>query len=102
MDMIDSIIDERIKNYLPSVRNEELENYKKDEERKKEQNEYLTIDELAELTGLKKATIYAKRTNRELPAYKFGRELRFRRDEIQRWIDSKKLLCLPKREGRSI
>ncbi len=65
------------------------------------ESEYLTVDELSEMTGLKKATIYAKRTKREIPAYKFGRELRFRREEIHGWIESKKLLCLPGNGRRS-
>jgi len=64
------------------------------------ESEYLTVDELSKLTGLKKATIYAKRTNRELPAYKFGRELRFKRDEIETWIRSKKQTCIPMTERR--
>ena len=56
--------------------------------------EYLSIDDLSKLTGLQKATIYAKRSRRELPAYKFGRELRFKRSEVDAWIRSKQLTCL--------
>ncbi len=62
-------------------------------------SEYLSIEELSELTGLKKATIYAKRSRREIPAYKFGRELRFKRSEVDAWINSKQLTCLANREG---
>lgn len=50
------------------------------------ESEYLSVNELSELTGLKKATIYAKRSRRELPAYRFGRELRFKREEIETWM----------------
>ena len=53
------------------------------------ESEYLSVDELSELTGLKKTTIYAKRSRRELPAYKFGRELRFKREEIKTWMNTK-------------
>ena len=70
-----------------------------DKENPEKQNEYLTIDELSDLTGLKKATIYAKRSRRELPAYKFGRELRFKRPEVDAWINSKQLTCLEDEEG---
>ena len=57
-------------------------------------NEYLSIEDLSRLTGLQKATIYAKRSRRELPAYKFGRELRFKRSEVDAWIRSKQLTCI--------
>lgn len=70
-----------------------------EQELQEKQDEYLNVDELSELTGLKKATIYAKRSRRELPAYKFGRELRFRRSEVESWIRSKQLTCLEGGEG---
>ena len=57
--------------------------------------EYLSIGDLSKLTGLQKATIYAKRSRRELPAYKFGRALRFKRSEVDAWIRSKQLTCIP-------
>ncbi len=77
-----------------------IERQKEITKRKKIENEtYLTVDELSELTGLKKATIYAKRSRRELPAFKFGRELRFRRSEIEAWINSKQLTCLGNKGG---
>lgn len=64
-----------------------------------EESEYLGITELSELTGLKKATIYAKRSRREIPAYKFGRELRFRRTEIDDWMETKRQTCLTDNEA---
>ncbi len=77
-----------------------IEQQKEITESKKIDNEtYLTVDELCDLTGLKKATIYAKRSRRELPAYKFGRELRFKRSEVDAWISSKQLTCLANGEG---
>ncbi len=77
-----------------------FERHKEIKETREIENEtYLTIIELCDLTGLKKATIYAKRSRRELPAYKFGRELRFKRSEVDAWINSKQLTCLENREG---
>lgn len=77
-----------------------LESQRETEEKQKNtENDYLTIEELCELTKLKKSTIYAKRSRRELPAYKFGRELRFKRSEVDAWIRSKQLTCLENREG---
>ncbi len=77
-----------------------IERQKEITESKKIDNEtYLTVDELCDLTGLKKATIYAKRCRRELPAYKFGRELRFRRSEIEAWMRTKRQTCLTSEGG---
>ena len=63
------------------------------------ESEYLSVDELSQITGLKRATIYAKRSRRELPAYKFGRELRFRRSEIEEWMQTKRQTCLIEEGG---
>ncbi len=63
------------------------------------ESEYLSVDELSELTGLKKATIYAKRSRRELPAYKFGRELRFKREEIEIWMNTKQTYWVGERRA---
>ena len=62
-------------------------------------SEYLSIEDLSELTGLKRATIYAKRSRREIPAYKFGRELRFKRSEINDWMQVKRQTCLTSEGG---
>jgi excisionase family DNA binding protein len=51
---------------------------------------YLTIDDISELTGLTKQTIYGQRSKRLIPAYKFGRELRFKKSEIMAWMESRK------------
>lgn len=78
-----------------------LESQRETEENQKTtENDYLTIDELCELTKLKKSTIYAKRSRRELPAYKFGRELRFRRSEIEEWMQTKRQTCLTREGGQ--
>ena len=71
-----------------------------DQKTDKDEKDFLSIDELSELTGLKKATIYAKRSMREIPAYKFGRELRFKRSEVEDWINAKRLTCFHSTSGR--
>ncbi|MCD4737453.1 MAG: helix-turn-helix domain-containing protein [Bacteroidales bacterium] len=47
----------------------------------------LTVDELVELTGLAKQTIYQKVNNGTLPNYvKVGRLLRFPKEKIIEWM----------------
>ncbi len=89
---IEQLVDERINQKLRKLK-QDLE-YRESDDNGSNNNEYLSIEELSRLTGLRKATIYGKRSRREIPAYKFGRELRFKRSEVDTWIRSKKLTRL--------
>jgi excisionase family DNA binding protein len=51
-------------------------------------DEMLTIDDLASYLKLKPQTIYKWAQSGKLPGAKFGKEWRFRRSSIERWIDS--------------
>jgi excisionase family DNA binding protein len=48
-------------------------------------NHFLTILELASYLGIKPKTLYAK--IKEIPHYKVGRLVRFRREEIDAWME---------------
>jgi excisionase family DNA binding protein len=51
------------------------------------EDEMLTIDDLAAYLKLKPQTIYRWAQSGKLPGAKFGKEWRFRRSTIERWID---------------
>ena len=51
-------------------------------------DEMLTIEELAAYLKLKPQTIYKWAQTGKIPGAKFGKEWRFRRSTIERWIDS--------------
>ena len=53
--------------------------------------EYLTVDELSELTGWSRRTIQYLRDSRQLPFYQDGRRILFRTDEIEKYLESKKV-----------
>ena len=91
---IEQLVDETVNRKLQELKKElDAEVQKKDQE-----DEYISIDELSSITGLSKQTIYGKRSRRQLPGtYKFGRELRFNREEILEWMKSKKLLTIEER-----
>ena len=48
-------------------------------------NSYLTIDDLSVYLGIKPKTLYA-RTN-EIPHYKVGRLIRFKREDVDAWME---------------
>lgn len=55
------------------------------------QTEILTIEEVSELTGYKRATIYKLTCERKIPFHKpahGGRRIFFKRDEINKWLES--------------
>ena len=48
--------------------------------------EILTVDEAAACTGLAKQTIYGLTSRREIPHFKRGKGIRFRRSELEQWM----------------
>lgn len=54
----------------------------------------LTYDQLSELTGIKKNTLYALVSQHRIPHVRIGRRLvRFARDEIESWLRSKHVMA---------
>lgn len=49
--------------------------------------EFLTIDELCDYLNLKKSFVYAKVESGELPCYRIGRLLRFKRQVVDAWME---------------
>ena len=60
--------------------------------------EILTIDELADYLRLKPQTIYKWAQGNRIPAAKLGKEWRFRKSIIDRWLDEQMLAGNPEFE----
>ena len=54
----------------------------------------LTVDQVAQLTGWRPATIRMKVWRRELPYIKLGRSVRFKEDEIAKIIEGSAIPAL--------
>jgi excisionase family DNA binding protein len=50
--------------------------------------EILTLDEVAAYLKAGKRTVYRFAQNGDIPAFKLGGTWRFRRSELERWIDA--------------
>lgn len=50
-------------------------------------DEILTLKEVAQLLKVAEKTVYTMAQNKELPAFKVRGQWRFRREDIDRWID---------------
>ena len=55
-----------------------------------EQQNYLTITDASEYLNIKSKTLYAMAASGSIPHYKVGRLIRFKREEIDEWMDGKK------------
>ena len=55
----------------------------------KQQDEILTIDEVATYLKAGKRTVYRLASSGGIPAFKLGGTWRFRRYELDRWISSR-------------
>jgi excisionase family DNA binding protein len=49
--------------------------------------EILTLQEVAELLRVAEKTVYGMAQRKDLPAFKVGGQWRFRREDLDRWID---------------
>lgn len=54
-------------------------------------NNLLTLSEVAELTRLSKATIYAYVASKKIPYVKIGTRVLFSPEAIEGWIDKRKV-----------
>jgi excisionase family DNA binding protein len=54
-------------------------------------HEILTLEEVAHYLRLKPQTIYKWAQERRIPAVKLGKEWRFRRSVLDRWLDEQML-----------
>jgi excisionase family DNA binding protein len=52
---------------------------------------YLSIDEVSSILNIKKPTLYQWVESRQIPHYKMGKLIRFKRDEVIQWMDEHKV-----------
>jgi excisionase family DNA binding protein len=62
--------------------------------------EILTLDEVAAYLKAGKRTVYRFAQNGDIPAFKLGGTWRFRRSELERWIDANSNQHKTKGKGR--
>lgn len=63
-------------------------NIGKDREMEDPRDEILTLEEVAAYLKAGKRTVYRLAQQGDIPAFKLGGTWRFRRDELDRWIDA--------------
>jgi len=49
--------------------------------------EFLSIDDVSKYLGIKRSTLYLKVEKHEIPFYRFGRLIRFKRVDVERWTE---------------
>ena len=64
------------------------------------EGEILTLDEVAAFLKAGKRTVYRFAQNGDIPAFKVGGTWRFRRSDLERWIDESSNQRPPAKKGR--
>jgi len=49
---------------------------------------WLSVDEIADYLGVSKDTVYTWITGRGMPAHRMGRLWKFKRDQVDAWVES--------------
>ncbi len=65
--------------------------------------EFLAIDDLSQYLGIKKSSLYSMVEKREIPFYKIGRLVRFKKTDIDAWVEGLKFeVVSPQTEASKI
>ena len=54
---------------------------------------YLNIDELSQYLGIKKSNLYGKVERKEIPFYRWGRLIMFKKEEIDAFMEKCRVEC---------
>jgi excisionase family DNA binding protein len=65
-------------------------------------HEYLKIEDISVYLNIKTKTLYAMVESGDIPHYRIGRLIRFKREDVDLWMEAKKVMgsnppCKPKR-----
>lgn len=56
---------------------------------------FISVKEAAQILNVKEATLYLWSERGDIPSYKFGRLVRFKKADIETWAESKKMNATP-------
>jgi len=62
----------------------------KDKQGELNMDKWLTLEQIAEYLQMSTSSIYKMAQAGKIPAYKVGRQWRFKKEEIDKWITNKK------------
>lgn len=51
------------------------------------EKEFLSIDDVSKYLGIKRSNLYQRVERREIPFYRFGRLIRFKKTDIELWAE---------------
>jgi excisionase family DNA binding protein len=53
-------------------------------------DKWLTLEQIAEYLQMSTSSIYKMAQAKKIPSYKVGRQWRFKKEEIDKWVEKKK------------
>jgi len=62
----------------------------KDKQEDLNMDKWLTLEQIAEYLQMSTSSIYKMAQAKKIPSYKVGRQWRFKKEEIDKWVEKKK------------
>ena len=59
-------------------------------------DKWLTLEQIAEYLQMSESSIYKMAQGDKIPAYKVGRQWRFKKEEIDKWVEKNKFRKIKK------
>lgn len=78
-ELIQNAVERSVEKHVPGVLREATK------------KQFLTVEELSALTGWSRRTIQYLRDSRQIPFYQDGRRILFKTDEVEKYLESKKI-----------
>jgi len=91
-----------IKKELKAIILEALEEYFAAQSTPVTQNEFIDVVQAATLLNLAAATVYEKTSRKQLPHYKKGKKIMFKKSELVEWMESGKILSEDDERGSAV
>ena len=63
------------------------------------EDRWVSVDEIAAYLGVKPDTVYKWKRLKSMPHHKVGRLVKFKKDEIEKWVKTGKAAMPPRRTG---
>jgi len=73
----------------------------KNKQNKLDMDKWLTLEQITEYLQMSTSSIYKMAQVGKIPAYKVGRQWRFKKEEIDKWVEKHRKTTIRKRNGGS-
>lgn len=81
---------DKVLDFSPNIEYHILAMIGKDKQGELNMDKWLTLEQIAEYLQMSTSSIYKMAQTGKIPSYKVGRQWRFKKEEIDSWVEKKK------------